>query len=841
MTRSNARAGFDRRTIVKSGLVLATAQVASPFVMRARAADAVKIGLDNPLTGTYAAPGKNELIGCQLAVEQINAKGGILGRTVELVVEDSTSGDAGTAVQKARKLIDGDKVDFLLGNVNSALALAMAQVSNEKNILHIVPGGHTDAITGASCHWNVFRVCNTTQMEANAVASALVKEYGKKFYYITPDYAFGHTLEAGMVKASAALGGERVGGDLTPLGTVDFSSYLIKAQAANPDVIIFLVQGDDMVNALKQAVQFGLEKKVHLAGAQQEMEPLEGLPPEARIGTWVMEWYWNQPGVPHVAEFVDADQEAHRPRADRAHLVRLRLGLDLRAGGGQGQFAGRGRDGQGAAGFRTAARNRASGRTRPFYRAGQNQLIGDALCRQRPGERRGAGRPVQGHRGRQRRRCRRLGRGERLQDDLAGLSGSGERRGAASVPPVACRANGRMLDRMTQLVLFNVFNGLIVGAFYALMALGLSLILNLSGVINFAHGGFLALGAYLAYTLIPYVGFWGALIVAPLLTAALGLVVERLLIRPLYGARPALRPAADLRARLYHRGRDAPDLGRAERAVPGAGLADPRRSSQFFFLTGYRVFMILFVAVGGGRPVRRAQLYEARHAHPRGNARPRHGVDARGQRARAAQPQLRHRHLHRRAGRRAGGGPAGAFADHRAVAHHAELRRDHRRRPRQPARHAARRPADRRRLRPRRRVLSLRHRGGDLCDDGSGAAGSPARPPRRGREAALNATRATRRRRRAVWVALLTMPFWMAAIGGYTELATRILVMALAAMSLNFLLGFTGVLSFGHAAYFGLGAYGAAMTIKYLGAEHAVGAWRSASSSQPSRRRSSAR
>ena len=106
-------------------------------------------------------------------------------------------------MQKARKLIESDKVDFLLGNVNSALALAMAQVSNEKGILHIVPGGHTDAITGKSCHWNVFRVCNTTQMEANAVAGSLVKEYGKKFYYITPDYAFGHTLEAGLVKAAA--------------------------------------------------------------------------------------------------------------------------------------------------------------------------------------------------------------------------------------------------------------------------------------------------------------------------------------------------------------------------------------------------------------------------------------------------------------------------------------------------------------------------------------------------------------------------------------------------------------------------------------------------------------
>ena len=297
---------ISRRRLVKSGLALAGAQIAQPFVIAARAAEVVKIGLDNPLTGTYAALGKNELVGCQMALEAINAKGGVLGRPVELIVEESTSGDAGVAVQKARKLIDGDKVNFLLGNVNSALSLAMAQVSNEKGVLHIVPGGHTDAVTGASCHWNVFRVCNTTQMEANAVASALVKEYGKRWYYITPDYAFGHTLEAGLIKAATALGGTRVGGDLTPVGTVDFSSYLIKAQAANPDVILFLLGGDDMLNALKQAVQFGLDKKVHLAGAQQEMEPLEGLSPEARIGTWVMEWYWNQPGVPHVAEFVEA-------------------------------------------------------------------------------------------------------------------------------------------------------------------------------------------------------------------------------------------------------------------------------------------------------------------------------------------------------------------------------------------------------------------------------------------------------------------------------------------------------------------------------------------------------
>src|SRR6202162_3329492 len=91
---------------------------------------------------------------------------------------------------------------------------------------------------------------------------------------------------------------------------------------------------------------------------------------------------------------------------------------------------------------------------------------------------------------------------------------------------------------MTQLLIFNVTNGLIIGAFFVLMALGLSLILNLSGIINFAHGGFLALGGYLAFMLAPAVGFWGALVLAPFLTAIFGLVIERVLIRRLYGRDP---------------------------------------------------------------------------------------------------------------------------------------------------------------------------------------------------------------------------------------------------------------------------------------------------------------
>ncbi len=294
-----------RRRIVQSAAAAAgIAQFTGPFIISARGEQAVKIGLNDPLTGTYAQLGKNEQIGCELAVAQINAKGGILGREVQLLVEDSTSADTGTAVQKARKLIERDRVDFLLGNVNSAMALALGQVSNEHGVLHIVTGGHTDAVTGKDCHWNVFRVCNTTRMETNSVAATLFNKFGKKWYFITPDYAFGHTLQSGFEASLKKFGGTEVGADLVPLGATDFSSYLIKAQAANPDVVIFLQAGQDMINALKQAVQFGLDKRFHIAGAQQELEVLSGLPPEARIGTWVFEWYWKQPNVPHVAEFV---------------------------------------------------------------------------------------------------------------------------------------------------------------------------------------------------------------------------------------------------------------------------------------------------------------------------------------------------------------------------------------------------------------------------------------------------------------------------------------------------------------------------------------------------------
>ena len=150
---------------------------------------------------------------------------------------------------------------------------------------------------------------------------------------------------------------------------------------------------------------------------------------------------------------------------------------------------------------------------------------------------------------------------------------------------------------MLQVILYNVTNGLIIGAFYVLMALGLSLILNLSNVINFAHGNFLALGGYFAFVLTPFVGFWGALLISPLLAGLLGFVVERLLIRRVYRRDPVYSLLLTFGlafiiqdACRYIWGPNGLPLG-----IPDA-LSRPL-SPALFFITWYRVFMVAIVVV----------------------------------------------------------------------------------------------------------------------------------------------------------------------------------------------------------------------------------------------------
>jgi branched-chain amino acid transport system permease protein len=150
---------------------------------------------------------------------------------------------------------------------------------------------------------------------------------------------------------------------------------------------------------------------------------------------------------------------------------------------------------------------------------------------------------------------------------------------------------------MTELILFNVTNGLIIGAFYVLMALGLSLILNLSNVINFAHGNFLALGGYLAFTLSPTLGYWGALLISPLLTAVIGVFVERLMIRRIYNRDPvySLLFTFGLAFVMQDSARYIWGPNGLPMGLPDA-LAQPI-TPALFFITWYRVFMVSVVII----------------------------------------------------------------------------------------------------------------------------------------------------------------------------------------------------------------------------------------------------
>lgn len=302
---SGTMSGVGRRTLIKTAAALGAIElVAAPAIIKARGEESVKLGFIDPLTGVYSALAQSEVDGARLAVDDINKKGGVLGRQLELLVEDSAN-DVGTGVQKALKLINRDHVSVIYGDVNSGIAYALSQVTSQHKVFHIVPGGHTDPITGKDCKWNVFRVCNTTSMDANAVSSALLKKFGKRWYFITPDYAYGHTLQAAFVKNLKAAGGEYQG-DMLPLSTTDFSASLIKARAYKPDVLLNNMGGLSQVDCMKQFIEFGMAKQMALGGALYELESMLSVPPQALTGWWTYEWWWNQPGVASAAAFSKA-------------------------------------------------------------------------------------------------------------------------------------------------------------------------------------------------------------------------------------------------------------------------------------------------------------------------------------------------------------------------------------------------------------------------------------------------------------------------------------------------------------------------------------------------------
>jgi branched-chain amino acid transport system substrate-binding protein len=293
-----------RRELLKAGLGAGALAIGAPAILTyGRGEQPIKIGDIDPITGTYAAEGESQTRGAKLALAEVNAKGGVMGRELQLVIEDNAA-NVGLSAQKAHKLISQDKVAMLMGTVSSAASLAVSQVAHQAGMVYMCTGGHTDPVTGSQCHWSTFRICTTTYMLAAGLAGTLYHKFGGKWYFLTPDYAFGHTLQSSYEELLKKLGGTNLGSSLSPLGTTDFSSYLIKAESTHPNVLVNLTDGQDRLNSMKQAAQFGLFKKFAIGGGLSELEVLRGLPPAARVGWSVLEWWYEQPNVPHVTEYV---------------------------------------------------------------------------------------------------------------------------------------------------------------------------------------------------------------------------------------------------------------------------------------------------------------------------------------------------------------------------------------------------------------------------------------------------------------------------------------------------------------------------------------------------------
>ena len=218
--------------------------------------DLVRIGVLNDQSGVYAdLGGPGSVVAARMAVEDAGAK--VLGKPVDIVAGDHQSkADVGAAI--ARQWFDADKVDMAIGFDNSSVALAVEQVALQKDRIAIAAAVATTAFTGKNCTPNEASWLHDSYALTNTLARSVVGRGGDTWFFLTVDYAFGYSLETDATSAVAASGGKVLGGVRHPLNNADFSSYLLQAQASGAKVVALANAGGDMINATKQASEFGL-------------------------------------------------------------------------------------------------------------------------------------------------------------------------------------------------------------------------------------------------------------------------------------------------------------------------------------------------------------------------------------------------------------------------------------------------------------------------------------------------------------------------------------------------------------------------------------------------------
>lgn len=253
--------------MTKTTLLGTAALVLLGFGGVASAAEPIRIGVVTPLSGTYAPIGQQVRWGLELATKEVNAAGGILGRQVELLFEDEEANPA-VATQKAEKLFQVNKVDFLTGTVNSGSTLAVGQLAERNGRLIATTVSFSDAITTDKCSPNVFRVNARAGQQSAALAEWLAKDKPKaKVYYLGPDYEMGRSTVAAFKEAAEKTGARSTGEVFAPLGSKDYSQYFGQLRAARPSVLYTSTAGNDTVRLLTQMSEYGLLRNLTIVGA----------------------------------------------------------------------------------------------------------------------------------------------------------------------------------------------------------------------------------------------------------------------------------------------------------------------------------------------------------------------------------------------------------------------------------------------------------------------------------------------------------------------------------------------------------------------------------------------
>ncbi|MBA1147750.1 ABC transporter substrate-binding protein [Ectothiorhodospiraceae bacterium WFHF3C12] len=255
--------------------------------------DAVKIGVLTDMSGPLSSmAGPGSVAAAEMAIEDFG--GEVLGKPVELLTADhQNKPDIASAV--ARRWIDQQGVDMLSDMVSSSVALAVQRLATSKDTMMITTSAATSALTNEECSPLAIHYVYDTYSLAAGTAKAVLANGGKKWFFLTVDYAYGHSLEENTTSVINELGGTVVGAVHHPLGTSDMTSYLLQAQATDADVIALANSGTDFINAISQAAEFGVGRDKQMVGMLVFLENAHSVGLKAIQGLqFTLAWYWDQ-------------------------------------------------------------------------------------------------------------------------------------------------------------------------------------------------------------------------------------------------------------------------------------------------------------------------------------------------------------------------------------------------------------------------------------------------------------------------------------------------------------------------------------------------------------------